>query len=106
LVKITQELDLKRTHLIEYDLNPSAKNINSTLQKSKKQSKRILITYDISVRPKQKSLVKELLILNNELSVISVGLEYDVEFIPQIKNFVAAYAPNYISLLHALKTLM
>lgn len=106
LVRITQKLNLKRSHLIEYDLNPSTENINSILKKLKNQSKKILITYDISVRPKQKSLVKELFFLYSELPVISAGLEYDVELIPQIKNFVAAYAPNYTSLLHAFKALM
>ena len=64
---------------------------------------KIMITYDMAVRKNQKKLLNLLLNLNPDLIVISAGLEYDLELAPKIKNFIAAYAPNYISLKSAFK---
>ena len=98
LGKICKELSLKNYHLYEYDLNPSSQSISQLVKKLGKQVRKIIITYDIAVRKSQKKLLNFLLNLNPDLIVVSAGLEYDLELTPGIRNFVAAYAPNYISL--------
>ncbi len=110
LEKICDELALKKVHLYEYDINPPTKSISKLAKKTVRANqrvcpmvRRILITYDMAVRKNQRKLLNVLLNLNPNLIVISVGLEYDIEIAPKIKNFIAAYAPNYISLKSAFK---
>ncbi len=105
LLDILNGLGLKNHKLVTYELNPSTKDIRKIFIKSKKSNRKILITYDIAARKKQKQLALELFKNSNDLIVISVGLEHDIELIPQVKNLIAAYAPNYISLLVAFKKL-
>lgn len=103
---ICNELNIKKYSLISYNLNPSFKNVQDVVNKLRKTKKRrILITYDIQVRKGQKSLINNILKIEPDLIVISVGLEYDLILTPKIKNFISAYAPNYISLLAAFKKL-
>lgn len=100
-----QEADIKRIckeqnikhKLIRYNLDPSPSNINKILSNLKMKQK-ILITYDIAARPGQKHLINQLLKVNPDVVVISCGLEYDIEVAPLIRNMIAAYSPNYISL--------
>ncbi len=98
LTQICNELKLKSYHLHEYDINPKQETIDKLIHKCKKNSRKILITYDIAVRNNQKKLLNSLLNLYPDLVVISVGTEYDLEIAPKVRNFIAAYAPNYISL--------
>ncbi len=98
LQKICHELSLKNFNLYEYEINPGIEATKKLINKIKKKSRKILITYDMAVRKNQKKLLTLLLDVNSNLVVVSVGLEYDLELTPEIKNFIAAYAPNYASL--------
>ena len=107
LVNISKKLSLKNIKLFEYEINPKEEEINKILKKAKGTNKRrILITLDMAARKNQKKLVSSLFKIDPGLIVISCGLEYDIELAPYIKNFIAAYAPNYISLYAALKKLL
>lgn len=98
LRQICNELKLKSYCLHEYEINPNEKTVDKLIRKCKKNSRKILITYDIAVRNNQKKLLNSLLRLCPDLIVVSAGTEYDLEIAPQVRNFIAAYAPNYISL--------
>ncbi|GEM_PF-1725699 len=106
LKNILKEVSFKNYSLHFYSLNPSFKEIKAILKKPKLNSRKILISYDIAARTRQKSLILSLLSKYPELIVISVGLEYDLELLPEIKNFISAYAPNYVSVKAAFSRLI
>ncbi len=107
LDRICKGLRLKKYSLYEYNMNPSvqliakvAKNV-MTDQRVCPGVRKIIITYDISAWKGQKSLVEAFMGSYPDLIVISAGLEKDIKLTPKIKNFIAAYAPNYVSLMAA-----
>ncbi len=95
---ILRLLKIKKFNLYSYSINPSSDEVSLINKKLNKKNKKMVITYDVSVRRGQKLLVEMILETYPDLVVISVGLERDVEIAPKIKNFISAYAPNYISL--------
>ena len=101
-----KEQSVKNYSLCFYSLNPGFEEIKAILKKLKTNSRKVLISYDIASRVRQKSLILSLLGKYPDLIVISAGLEYDLELVPSIKNFIAAYSPNYVSLKAALSKLM
>ena len=105
LINIFAKLGLNKYALHSYDLNPTVKEIKSLVKKIRKNSRKILITYDAMARVGQKELIHELYKSDLKLILISVGLEYDLELAPHIRNFIAAYAPNHVSLLAAFRIL-
>lgn len=106
LMEIFNKLSIKNYSLIPYELNPSNENINEVIKNLKKKTTKVLITYDSASRKGQKTLVNKLLEIDPNLVIISVGLEYDIEITLKIKNFIAAYAPNFISLMAAFEKLL
>lgn len=106
IMEAFNKLSIKNYSLIPYEINPTNTNIEEVLKNVKKKSLKVLITYDSMVRKGQKTLVNKVLELSPETTIISVGLEYDIEITPKIKNFIAAYAPNSISLLAAFEKLL
>ncbi len=106
LISILKEHNLKGYSFVPYTLNPGFDEIKSLLNKIRVKSQKIFISYDIAARHGQKSLISSILKKDPQLTVISTGLEYDLELIPGIKNFIAAYAPNYISLRAAFKNIL
>ena len=106
LKNILKEKSIKNYSLHFYSLNPGFEEIKAILKKLKPNSRKILISYDVAVRNRQKSLILSLLSKYPELIIISAGLEYDIELVPEIKNFISAYAPNYVSLKAAFSRLM
>lgn len=106
LKKILSKLSIKSYKLIPYNLNPDKRNIVNVINNLRKKRKKILITYDIAARIGQKALLKNLLKIEPDLTVISAGIEYDLKIVPKIKNCICAYAPNYASLLAAFKKLL
>ena len=105
LIKILNGLGLKKINLVQYEINPENQTIEKIGRKIKKNSRVILISYDIACRKRQKNLIEKLLLLKKDLIVISVGLEHDLGLVPSIRNFISAYAPNSVSLLAAFKLL-
>lgn len=105
LKAILKRLKLSKTSLISYTLNPNEKEITSILRKLKRNTRKVLITYNALCWKRQKKLIKQLTDNHPDSLLISVGLENDIEVTPNIKNFIAAYAPNYISLLCAFEKL-
>ena len=106
LKNILKEYSVKNYSLISYTLNPDFDEIKTILSKLKSKIRKILISYDVATRTRQKSLIISILKKYPDLIVISAGLEHDIEFVPEIKNFIAAYSPNYISLKAALKVII
>lgn len=106
LEKALKELGIKKANLINYPINPNLKTIDELIRTTIKYDRQILITYDIAIRKRQNLLAKKLLRISPNLTVISTGLDNDVEFIPFINNIIAAYSPNYTSLLASFKKLL
>ncbi len=106
LMKICKELGFKKYNLTSYEINPASSGIKHVLNKIKRKSRKVLVAYDLAARNGQKALVSRLLLDYPKLIVISAGLEYDIEVAPKIKYLIAAYAPNYISLLISFKKLL
>ena len=106
LIKICKELGFKKYNLTSYEINPGSSEIKNVLNKLKRKGRKVLIAYDVTIRTGQKSLINGILANYPELIVISVGLEYDIEVAPKVKYLMAAYAPNYISLLISFKKLL
>ena len=106
LKTIARKLGIKKYKLHEYNLNPSENDIERILERLNGKKRKILITYDIAARIGQKKLANLLLNKEPDLIVISVGLEYDYELVGEVKSFIAAYAPNFISLFSAFKLLL
>ena len=103
LKSIVKETGIKKHILIEYPLNLNSESIKRITKKLKRNSRKILITYDVALRNNQKKLFLSLIGLAPNLCVIAAGLEHDLEYLPKVKNLIAAYAPNYISLLAAFR---
>lgn len=106
LHQIFKELKIKKYSLICYRDNPAKKDINKIRRKINKKNKKILITYNVASKKGQKNLVKALLYIDPNSVVILAGLEHDIELIPGVRNSLAAYGPNYISLLAAFEKLL
>lgn len=106
LVKICKRIGLKKFNLVSYSINPDYEEIKTTTAKLKKKNRKVLITYDIHSKKRQKTLISAILKTQPDLMVVSVGLEYDIELAPNVKYFIAAYAPNYISLFSSFKKLL
>lgn len=105
LEEILKELGIKKYRLIDYSLNPGFESIKKVLNKIGRDKRKVFISYDVAARAGQKSLIKGILDKHPDLIVISAGLEHDIEVMPKIKNFISAYAPNYISLKAAFEKL-
>ncbi len=106
LTEIFNKVGVENYSLIPYELNPGNDNINEITKNLKKKSIKVLITYDSFVRKNQKTLINKILEIDPDTTFISVGLEHDIEIAPKIKNFIAGYAPNYISLLASFEKLL
>ncbi len=102
---ILKTFKTKEFKLYEYGMNPKIQEIVSINKRLKKNTRKIVITYDISAWKGQKSLVETFVGNYPDLIIISAGLENDLELTPKIKNFIAAYAPNYVSLMAAFNKL-
>lgn len=105
-MEIFNNLSIENYSLIPYEINPNNESINEVIKNLKKKTIKVLITYDSACRKGQKALVNKVLELSPETTIISVGLEHDIEITPKIKNFIAAYAPNFISLKVAFEKLL
>lgn len=103
---ILQKTGLRKYRLLNYNLNPGDYEIKRTIKKTSKSKNSILITYDTSAYEGQKKLVNQLIRLNSNLIAIGVGTEFDVKAVPKLKNYIGAYAPNYISLFCAFQRLI
>jgi len=105
-MEIFNKIIVKDYALVPYEINPSNESILELLKNLKKNSTKILITYDSHIRKNERLLVNKVLEVDPNLIIISIGLEYDIEISLKIKNFIAAYAPNYISLRAAFEKLL
>lgn len=105
-MEIFNNLSLESYSLVPYEINPNNESINEVIKNLKKKTVKVLITYDSACRKGQRALVNKLLEIEPNIVLISVGLEYDIEITPKIKNFIAAYAPNFISLRAAFEKLL
>ncbi|OGI19814.1 MAG: hypothetical protein A3B68_08370 [Candidatus Melainabacteria bacterium RIFCSPHIGHO2_02_FULL_34_12] len=106
LLKICSCLGIRNKTLVPYKINPDPEEIGYILKKSNSKKRKILITYDAKCRTGQRALINQLLNKSSDLCMISAGLENDIEVAPKIRYFISAYAPNYISLLSAVRKLM
>ena len=100
---VLKSMKVKKFKLYEYNINPKTEEVLSINNKLKKNTRKIIITYDVFAWKGQKSLVETIMKTYSDLIIISVGLENDIELTPKVKNFIAAYAPNSVSLIAAFK---
>ena len=105
LSAIFKKFKITKYRLLPYKINPGDEDISRIL-KTSKRNKKVIISYDIAVRPGQRRLIKTLLRDDPNLVVISAGLEHDLVAVPEVKNFIAAYAPNFVSLSVAFEKLL
>ena len=105
LLNTIKNLGIKKCALKNYELNPNSQLIQAIVAKSRTNTRKIFITFNTLSNPKQKSLLNKLLEKDLNLIVIATCLE-SIEISPKIKNFIAAYSPNYISLLSAVRNLL
>lgn len=103
--KILKEFNIKNANLLTYTMSPKNTEIDELVKSTIKVDKTILLTSDIAYWKKQITLANKLYGANPNLIVISVGLDHDIELIPNIKNYIGAYAPNYVSLYCAFEKL-
>ena len=102
---ICKKLRFNSYGLIKYKINPSLEEINKIPTKVNYKMNIVIITYDIASRKRQMELVNKVLKKHKDLIVIGAGLEYDLRAIPNVRNFMAAFGPNLISLYAAFKKL-
>jgi len=106
LKAICKKLRFDTFRLTRYKINPSSKEINKITARLNYKRNIVIITYDIACRKGQKKLVNRILKKHRNLIVIAAGLEQDLRAIPNINSFIAAFAPNFISLYAAFKKLL
>jgi len=105
LKAICKELSLQKVNFIPYNINPKGSDIANVLKKLNNKTRKVVISYNAYAWTGQKVLLNKILDLYHDIIVISSGLEFDLELAPRIKNFIAAYATNYVSLLVAFEKL-